>query len=118
MGINVVAGGPGIATTVAAGQTTVSVDTATVPMYLAGSAVLDFPNIAPGTCAAEKTVNVAGASLGDAVAAAWPGVLESGLLGMMRVSASNTVAVRICNLSATAADPASATYAATIVRSF
>jgi hypothetical protein len=39
-------------------------------------------------------------------------------MGMMRISASNTVAVRVCNLSGTTVDPAAATFRATVVRSF
>jgi hypothetical protein len=40
------------------------------------------------------------------------------LIGMMRISASNTVAVRVCNLSGITVDPAAATFRATVVRSF
>jgi hypothetical protein len=59
-----------------------------------------------------------GASAGDSVAAGWPAGLESGLIGTMRISASNTVSVRVCNLSGAALDPAAATFRATVVRSF
>jgi hypothetical protein len=44
--------------------------------------------------------------------------MEAGLTGNMRVSADNTIAVRLCNLSGGAVSPASATYTGTIVRSF
>jgi hypothetical protein len=56
--------------------------------------------------------------VGDSVAPGWPAGLEGGLIGMMRISASNIVAVRICNLSGTTVDPAAATFRATVVRSF
>jgi hypothetical protein len=36
----------------------------------------------------------------------------------MRVSAANTIAIRVCNLSGAAVDPINATFQATIVRSF
>jgi hypothetical protein len=52
------------------------------------------------------------------VAPGWPAGMENGLIGMMRVSASNTVAVRVCNLAGTTVDPAAATFRATVVRSF
>jgi hypothetical protein len=59
-----------------------------------------------------------GASTGDSVAPGWPSAFESGLIGMMRISASNTVAVRVCNLSGATVDPAAAIFRATVVRSF
>jgi hypothetical protein len=52
------------------------------------------------------------------VAPGWPAGLESGLIGMMRISASSTVEVRVCNLSGSTVDPAAATFRATVVRSF
>jgi hypothetical protein len=98
-------------------QTVVAVDSAIVPTYLAVSAVLDFASIAPGACA-ESGFAMPGASAGDPVAPGWPAGFETGLIGMMRISASNTVAVRVCNLSGTTVDPAAATFRATVVRSF
>jgi hypothetical protein len=98
-------------------QTVVAVDSATVPTYITVAAVIDFTSIAPGACA-ESTVSLPGASAGDSVAPGWPAGMESGLIGMMRISASNTVAVRVCNLSGTTVDPAVATFRATVVRSF
>jgi hypothetical protein len=98
-------------------QTVVAVDSATVPTYLTVAAVLDFASIPPGACA-DSTLSIPGASAGDSVAPGWPAGFESGLIGMMRISASNTVAVRVCNLSGTTVDPAAATFRATVVRSF
>jgi hypothetical protein len=98
-------------------QTVVAVDSATVPTYMTVAAVIDFTSIGPGACA-ESTISLPGASAGDSVAPGWPAGMESGLIGTMRVSASNTVAVRVCNLSGTTVDPAAATYRATVVRSF
>ncbi len=98
-------------------QTVMAVDSATVPTYLTMAAVLDFASIAPGACA-DSTVSMPGASAGDSVATGWPANFESGLIGMMRISASNTVSVRVCNLSGTTVDPAAATFRATVVRSF
>ena len=98
-------------------QTVVAVDSATVPTYMTVAAVIDFTSIAAGACA-ESTITLPGASAGDSVAPGWPAGMESGLIGTMRVSASNTVAVRVCNLSGTTVDPAAATYRATVVRSF
>ena len=98
-------------------QTVVAVDSATVPTYITVAAVIDFASIGAGACA-ESTMTLPGASAGDSVSPGWPAGMESGLIGMMRISASNTVAVRVCNLSGTTADPAAATFRATVVRSF
>ena len=110
-------GGAGIVALDTGTQTLVAVDAATVPTYLTAIALLDFPGIGAGTCA-ESTLSLPGAAVGDSVAGGWPAALESGLIGTMRASASNTVAVRLCNLSGTMVDPAAGVYRATIVRSF
>ena len=98
-------------------QTVVAVDSATVPTYITVAAVIDFTSMAAGSCA-ESTVSLPGATAGDSVAPGWPAGMESGLIGTMRISASNTVAVRVCNLSGATVDPAAAIFRATVVRSF
>ena len=113
----VLAAGTGI-TVLEAGQSVVSVDTATVPTYLTATATLDFPSLATGACNADLTLPLPGATTGDPVAAGWPAGLEAGLIGMMRVSASGQVAVRMCNFSGGTIDPAAAVFRATVVRSF
>jgi hypothetical protein len=110
-------GGTGIVALDTGTQTVVAVDSATVPTYIAVAAVIDFASIAAGACA-ESTVSLPGASAGDSVAPGWPAGMESGLIGTMRISASNTVAIRVCNLSGSTVDPAAATFRATVVRSF
>ena len=57
-----------------------------------------------------------GLAVGDAVAAGWPQDLAAGLLGMIYISKQNEATVRLCAL--TAANPPSANYRATIVRTF
>ena len=57
---------------------------------IAGQAQLDFAPFYDGCCSS-LTFTVSGAAISDGVAAAWPPALESGLVGMMRVSAVNTV---------------------------
>jgi len=118
LGAKVLNSGAGIAISETSGQTVVGVDTATVPTYTTGSAVLDFPAIPNSGCAAEQTFSVPGAATGDAVAAGWPAGLETGLIGMMRVNEAGSVAVRLCNFSGASVDPAIATFRATIVRNF
>lgn len=118
LSVSGVGAGQGIAVSNVAGVSTVAVDPAVVAIYVSGAAVLDFPSIANGACAPELTVAVSGAAPGDEVAAGWPGTLEPGLIGTMRVSAADTVAVRLCNFSGAAQDPASAMFTAKVIRSY
>jgi hypothetical protein len=114
----ILSAGTGIVTVDTGSNTNISVDAAAVPTYLTASAALNFGAIAAGACAADLTFPLPGAAAGNPVAPGWPGGLEAGLIGNMRVSAANTIAVRLCNLSGGAVSPASATYTGTIVRSF
>ena len=58
-----------------------------------------------------------GANPGDAVAPGWP-ALPTGVFGIMLVSGTNTITVRLCNLSGLEVTPPSASYRATIVRNY
>ena len=109
--------GTGVAVLNTGPKTLVGVDTAVVPMYLAGMASLDFSSIGAGNCA-ELTFPLTGAVPGDALAAGWPAGIQSGLIGTMRVSANGVIGVSLCNLSGVPVDPPSSTYRAVIVRSF
>ncbi len=113
----ILAGGTGVVITEAPGQSTLSVDNGVIPTYLMNAATLNFPSISTGACAADQTLTVTGANLGDAVAPGWP-ALPTGVVGVMLVSATNTVTVRLCNFSGLAVDPPSASYRATIVRNY
>jgi len=110
--------GIGIITLDTGSSTSIAVDSAAVPSYLTASAPLTFGAIANGACAADLTFPLAGAAVGNSVAPGLPSGLEAGLIANMRVSAANTIAVRLCNLSGGTVTPASATYTGTIVRSF
>ncbi len=111
-------GGAGIAAITTAGQTTISVDSAVVPTYLTASATLSFPTIAAGSCSADVTFSLPGASPGDALAPGWPAALPAHLNGAMRVSAASVVAVRLCADSTGAVSPPAASFTATVVRGF
>ena len=113
-GTNIQAGA-GIVIVESGGNTTVAVDSAVVPTYLTASATLDFPLIAAGTCSADLTFPLTGASPGAMVVPGWPSGMEPGLTGTMRVSASGLVAVRLCALGA-AVNPAAATFQAAIIQ--
>lgn len=98
-------------------QTTLSVNAALIPTYLAAAGSLAFPVIGSGTCSSELTISLAGANPGDSVAPGWPPSIPQGLMGMMRVSAPGIVAVRLCNFSNIAVTPQVDTFGATVVRS-
>lgn len=83
--------------------------------YLAASATINFGSIPDGGCLA-STITLTGAASGDNVAPGWPAALETGLTGTMFVSAADTVAVRLCNWSGAAKDPASGSFRAAITR--
>jgi hypothetical protein len=114
----VLAGGQGILITETPAQSLLAVDNGVIPTYLMNSASLTFPSIAAGACAPDQTIAVTGANTGDSVAPAWPAALPAGLVGIMTVSNTNTVTVRLCNLSASAVQPPGASYKATIVRNY
>jgi hypothetical protein len=80
---------------------------------LVGSAALTFGLIPDGSSAA-LTLTIAGAVVGQAVAPEWPSTLEAGLLGIMFVSAANTITVRLFNLSGAGVTPAVQTFGARI----
>ena len=97
--------------------TSLSVDKTSVPTYLTATASLSFGSIAQASCA-QLTFALTGANPGDSIAPGWPSTIEAGLAGSMFVSASNTVAVRLCNLSGSALTPAAQTFRASVIRSF
>ncbi len=96
---------------------TVGLDVAVVPTYLTAATSLTFGSITNGACQT-ASMTVAGALDGDSVAGGWPNTLEAGLMGMMLVTAPDTVTVRLCNHSGAAVTPSNQTYRATIVRTF
>jgi hypothetical protein len=79
------------------------------------SAALDFSSIAAQSCA-EMTIAASGAAVDNPIAPSWPSALEANLVGNMRVSAGGTVTVRLCNIAASAIDPASRTFAGRIIQ--
>jgi len=109
------AAGTGVVILESGTSSTVSVDSSVIPTFITGSASLTFSAIGAGSCSTEQNVSVPGANPGDGIAAGWP-ALPQGFLGMMRVSASGTVSVRLCNFSGAASAVSALVYNATIVR--
>lgn len=81
--------------------------------FLDGSATLDFPSIAAGATS-ELTITVTGAAAGDVVYLGPPSGLEAGLAASARVSAANTVTVRMHNTTGGSINAASATWRARV----
>lgn len=81
---------------------------------LEGSATLDFPSLPAGGFA-ELTLPVPGAWPGAEVLLGAPAGLEAGLLPSARVSAADTVTVRLFNLSTATVDPASGLWRVSVV---
>jgi hypothetical protein len=69
------------------------------------SSTLNFGAIAAQSCSAQ-TIVATGAAVNNPVAAFWPVSLENGIVGMMYVSATDTVNVRLCNVTTTPITPA------------
>ncbi len=85
------------------------------PIELSASATLDFPSVAAAG-QQELTITVTGAATGDTVYLAPPSSLEAGLIATGRVSATNTVTIRVSNITAGAIDPASASWKVRVVK--
>ena len=79
------------------------------------SAALDFGSISAQTCST-LTITATGAVADNPIAPSWPAALEAGLVGMMHVTANDTVTVRLCNVTTGAIDPASRTYAGRVIK--
>jgi hypothetical protein len=79
------------------------------------SSTLDFGSIAAQACAI-LTITATGAAANNPVAPSWPVALEAGLTGLMHITADNTVTVRLCNVTASAIDPAGQTFAGRIIQ--
>lgn len=75
---------------------------------------LSFPTLVDGGNAA-LTFSATGATTVQKVMESWPPTLEAGLYGMMRVSAPNTIEVRLFNRSGGPITPAVQTFGATLV---
>jgi hypothetical protein len=80
------------------------------------TAGLDFPSISAGSCS-ELNITATGATAGATVVPGWPSTLNNGLVGMM-YSGTDVIVVRLCNVTASAIDPASLTFSARIIGGF
>jgi hypothetical protein len=81
---------------------------------LTNTATLDFPLIVNGVTD-ELTVSVAGATVGSSCSCAPLGSIETSLKWSCYVSATNTVRVRLSNISTSLIDPASKSWKVTVI---
>jgi len=80
---------------------------------ISGSASLNFAEIQDGLMD-ELTFALVGAVAGMSVNPAWPSALTAGLLGMMFVSAADTITVRLLNMSGAPINLGALTFGATV----
>jgi hypothetical protein len=77
---------------------------------------INFASIAAQTCGA-NTIVCTGGIASDPVIPRWPvSGLNTGLAGMMWVTAADTVTVRLCNVTTGAIDPGAMDFGASILR--
>jgi hypothetical protein len=86
-----------------------------IPFLVSGTTSLSFGAIPDGNCAVQ-TMTVNGVAAGDLVQPQWPSTLESGLFGTAVATATNTVQLRLCNLSGASVTPATQTFGARVLR--
>lgn len=79
------------------------------------SATLDFGSILVGSCS-ELNISATGVSVGATIAPGWPS-LPMGLVGMM-YAGTDVIVVRLCNVTASAIDPAALLFSARVVGGF
>ena len=93
----------------------VEINQNTVPSKIYFVGALNFGSIAQSTCL-EATINVPGAAIGDDVSPGWPHTLEAGFVGVMRVTAANTVTVRLCKITSGTVDPADQNFSGKVLK--
>lgn len=81
-----------------------------------GSGALTFGSIDDGQVLAQ-TFTLAGAVAGGNISPGWPSGLNTGIIGMMRVSATNTIEVRLLNVSGATITLGALTFSAGFIES-
>ncbi len=89
---------------------------ATIPVFVRGLAQLGFSPILAASCQ-EQPFTLPGIATKDSLSPGWPELLPGGLIGVMRVSAANTITVRLCNFTSTDVAAYTDEFSATVLRS-
>lgn len=89
-------------------------DGSTITKVRSGSASLNFGSIS-AVSQADLTIAVVGAAVGDEVIMALPAAPAAGIVFNAFVSATDVVTIRASNITASAVDPAAATYGVIVI---
>lgn len=92
--------------------------TTTIPTVLTGTASLNFADPSASTCTAAQTITVTGAIAGEPVILGVPSTITIGanqFFPEARVTATNTVSIVFCELTATTNDPAAGTFTVKVI---
>lgn len=95
----------------------IAIDVAVIPTMLRQSAMLSVSALAPSSCY-NGQIGSPGAAHWDTIVPGWPPLLPSGLVGVMWVSQTGTISVRLCNSSTITTTAITDNFAATIIRAF
>lgn len=98
---------------ISAGQ--ISVDASVPAAVLSGTQSLTFGTIAQSNCGTQN-ITAPGVTVGDAVVAGFPPTLPDGVTGIMLVTATDNIAVRLCKITAGSADVTGLTFTYQIIR--
>lgn len=112
---DVVAGGDGTFGAALTGGTLAVGGGTVMTSVLSATATLDFGSIL-AAASADLTITVTGAAVGNSVHLGLPAAPDASVTFNGFVSSANTVTVRAFNIGAIAADPASATFRATVMK--
>lgn len=93
------------------------VDSVIVPAFLSGEAELTTWTLAAGECQ-QKTWDLLGAAVRDALSPRWPEGLPAGATGLMLVTAAGQVGVRLCNHTADVIEVPVLTFGASVIKGF
>ena len=86
------------------------------PVILEATATIDFTSISAQT-SQDQTVTVPGAAVGDIAVVSDPSAINAGLTWAAFVSATDTVKVRLSNVTVGSIDPASASFTVKVLKS-
>ncbi len=107
--------GPGASISVSGNQVTISTDSSVIPQKLTGSASIAFGSVTANSCI-ENTFTLNGAAAGGYVVPGLPAALTANVTATMRVSAANTISVRVCNPTTATISVAADTFSAMVLQ--
>ena len=88
----------------------------TVTAILTATSTIDFGSVGAGATVDSSGITVTGAAVGNAVMVGAPAAIAAGLVVTAFVSATDTVKVRVANVTGTPIDPASGSFTVVVVK--